>query len=148
MKELTYCCIETEEDYFTKFCELYGSEIYTPDGFCVVCKRLKETAIHACGGKEKKFQKARAARIEWPMYILLNPDKRKVLKDTQSGNLVFFFEKGNTAYAIICSELTNGKLNLISGFVVGGNRRIKYREGKPPYEFYIKKELLISSTTL
>jgi len=74
--------------------------------------------------------------IEWPKYILLNPDKRKILKDSTTGNIVFFFEKGKTAYAVICNPLKDGKLNLISGFVVGGPRKANYCNGKPPYEFY------------
>jgi hypothetical protein len=53
---------------------------------------------------------------------------------------VFFFEKGKTAYAVICAMLGDNNLNIISGFIVAGTRKLKYRNGKPPFEFYqIKK---------
>ena len=138
MEELTYCCIETEEEIYDKFCELYSQDICTPDGFCVVCIEPRKRAKHICGGSEKKFQKDRARRLEWPKYILLNPDKRKILKDTVTGNLIFFFEKKKTAYAVVCRPLKDGRLNLISGFLVGGQRRDSYSNGKPPFEFYAK----------
>jgi len=136
MEELTYCCIDTEEENYDRFCEVYKEEICTPDGFCIVCINPRERAKHICGGAEKKFQKDRARRLEWPKYILLNPDKRKVLRDTTTGYIIFFFEKKKIAYAVICHPLSNGKLNLISGFIVGSKRRMNYSNGKPPYEFY------------
>lgn len=140
MEELTFSCIETEEEYCNKFCEIYSEPINTPDGFRIICKNPRERAKHICCGSDNIFQKARASRIEWPKYIFLNPKERKILLDTQTKNLIFFFEKGKTGYAAICSQLGSGQLNLISGFVVAGKRKENYRDGKPPYNFYeIKK---------
>lgn len=77
MSELTYCDIGTEDGYYKRFCEIYGTDIKTPDGFCITCKNLEGTARHVCGGAQKIFQKARACRIEWPKYILLHPEKER-----------------------------------------------------------------------
>ena len=139
MFELSFLFLSSEDEYYEKFCEIYKEEIITPDGFCVVCKFPKERARHICGGGSHKFQKDRAGRIGWPKHILLNPENRVILFDTQTKNLVFFFEKNRTSYVVICSEMKDGKFNLISGFLVSGNRAKKYKEAKPPYKFYNKK---------
>ncbi len=138
---LTTICLSSEIDYIERFCEIYKDEIITPDGFRIICKYPKETAKHFCrGGDKKQFQAGRAYRIEWGKDILLNPKERKVLLDNKTNNLIFFYENGRVAYAVICSPQKNGQLNLVSGFIVGGRRTIDYREGKPPYSFYeIKK---------
>lgn len=141
MEELTCCFLASEAEYIAKFCELYKDEINTPDGFHVVCLNPEKQAKHFCRGSDGRFfQKARAVRICWASYILLNVECRKVLLDTSTNNVIFFFEKGKTSYAVVCSQLKNSKLNLISGFIASGARAIAYREVKPPYKFYsIKK---------
>ncbi|MFH1694213.1 MAG: hypothetical protein ABH880_00455 [Patescibacteria group bacterium] len=144
MAGLTYVSVGSEEDYIDLFTKKYGAPIKTPDCFTVECKYLRQTALHFLYGKKKsgKFQPARASRIYYAEYILENPNERKTLLDTQTGNLIFFFEraKGKIRYAVICSVLKDDNLNLISGFVVGGKRAEEYRDGKLPYTFYQKKK--------
>lgn len=129
---------ETEQEYIDLFCSEYKNSITTPDGFVIVCKHPEETARHICGGKTKKFQEPRARYILWPKYIFQKTDERIVLRDNSSKNIIFFFEKKRIAYAVICSPLKSGELNLISGFITGGKRVVDYRKGNPPYSFYKK----------
>jgi len=142
MAGLTYVSVGSEKEYVDLFRNAYGKPIKTPDCFTVECKYLEQTALHFLygSGKNKKFQPARASRIYYADYILKNPSERKVLLDNKTKNLVFFFErkKGKIRYAVVCSVLKNGNLNLISGFVVGEKRAVKYRDNKPPYSFYQK----------
>lgn len=142
MGGLTFVDLNSESDYISLFCKEYGNAISTEDGFIVECKYPLATAKHICHGGKKNapFQKARAQRILWPKYILSNPVERKVLIDNQTGYIIFFFEKGKTAYAVVCSKLKNGNLNLTTGFLVDGKRAMAYRKGKQPYSFYPNKK--------
>jgi hypothetical protein len=132
--------LNSESDYINIFCKEYKNLIETPDGFLVKCCHLQKTAIHFCCGSKKnsKFQKARAQRLLWAKYILLNQEERKVLKDNKTKNIIFFFERKKTRYAVICKPINIDKkiIRLISGFVVGGKRAMDYREANPPYSYY------------
>ncbi len=141
MENLPHFCLSDEAEYIKKFCELYADEIKTPDDLSIICRDLEKTARHfCCGGNGCIFQPARAQRIGWAKYILLHPDERKILLDTETKKIIFFFEHKRTAFAVICVPIKENQLNLISGFVVGGKRAIAYREGKKPYEFYVIKK--------
>ena len=142
MESLPYFFLSDKTEYIKKFCELYTDEIKTPDGLNIGCKDPKKSAVHFCrGGKDgDDFQPARAQRIGWAKYILLHPEERKVLLDTETKNIIFFFEKGRTSYAVICRPINESKFELISGFIVGGFRALAYREGRKPYEFYLIKK--------
>ena len=109
-------------------------EIKTPDGLTVFCKYLEKTAKHFCCGKNGPFQKTRAQRILWAKYILFNPSERILLKDTSTGNRLFFLTRKRLPHVVVCNKL-DGKLNLVSSLLVGGGRAEKYRKGEPPYEF-------------
>lgn len=139
MDRLSTIFLRSENDYINKFCEEYKDPIKTPDGFIIKCIYLRKTAIHfICGGKSTKFQKARAQRLLWAKYILLNPDERKLLIDRKTNNIIFFFDKNRKYYAVICRPIDESKkiLELISGFIVSGNRITTYREANPPYEYF------------
>ena len=135
MDTLKTIFLNSEQEYIDKFCAEYKDEIKTPDGFIIVCKYLNETALHICGGKSKKFQPTRARYILWPKYILLHLQERTKLFDNSSKNIIFFLDRSKISYAVICGKLRDGRLNLISGIVVGGKRAVDYRKGNPPYSF-------------
>lgn len=129
---------ESEDDYIEAFCQEFKEEFSTPDGFLIICKYLNATARHICrGSKGGIFQEARARRILWAKYILMNPHERIILKDTSSGNTLFFLTKENNPHVVVCKKL-DGKWNIISSFVVSGDRAKKYLKGTPPYEFFDK----------
>lgn len=141
MEGLTFYELPDEQAYIAKFCEIYKDGINTPDGFSIVCLYPEKTAKHfCCGGENRKFQKSRVARIGWAKYILLNVSRRKILLDTSTKNIIFFFEKGRTAYTVVCAPRVDSRLNLITGFLVKGQRAEKYRLAKPPYQFYAIKK--------
>lgn len=130
---------ETEAEYLEAFYEEYKEDFCTPDGFTIFCKYPETTAKHFCCGKKGPFQKVRAMRILWAKYILLNPSERIVLKDTSSGNTLFFLTRTKTPHIVICRKL-EGKWNLVSSFAVGGKRAEQYRNGEPPYEYFDKSK--------
>jgi len=134
---LTTLIRDTEDEYIKDFCEAYKDEICTPDGFVVFCKYLEKTAKHVCCGKDGPFQKTRAMRILWAKYILMNPSERIILKDTTTGNTLFFLTRTKTPHIVICKKLDN-KWNLVSAFPVSGERAQQYKKGQPPYEFFQK----------
>ncbi len=140
MNGLCTIFLRSEDDYINKFCEEYKNPIETPDGFIIKCTCLRKTAIHFIYGsfKPAKFQKSRAQRLLWAKYILLNPDERKLLIDKKTNNIIFFFDKNRKYYAVICRPIDESKkiLELISGFIVSGNRITAYREANPPYEYF------------
>ena len=140
MDELKTVFPKSEDEAINIFCSEYQNQIKTLDGFTILCKNPHKTAIHICGGKQGKFQEVRARYVLWPKYILLHPDERRVLVDNKSKNFIFFLYKHKIPYAIICSPLKDGKLNLISGFIATGKRAVDYRKGNPPYSFYIKQK--------
>lgn len=139
MEALRTIFLSSEKGYIDEFCNEYKDSIKTPDCFTVVCKYPVGTAKHICGGRKKKFQPVRARYILWPKYILLHPEERTVLFDNKSKNLIFFLDKSHIPYAVICKPSKDGKLNLISGFVVGGKRLVNYRKIELPYSLYKKK---------
>lgn len=133
---LTTLIRETEEQYIQDFCNAYKDEFTTPDGFVIICKYLEQTAKHVCcGGDGGAFQPVRAQRILWAKFILMNPSERIILTDTQTKNTIFFLTRSRHPHVVICRKLGD-KWNLISSFAVGGKRAEKYRNGKPPYEFF------------
>ena len=138
MDNIVTLFLNSEQEYIDRFCEEYKNPILTPDGFIIECKYLKKTAYHFCCGKNgKHFHQARASKILWAKYILMNCDQRIILQDCRTNNLIFFLSK-RTPYAVICSILYENKLNLISGFMVSGKRGVAYKNGKPPYVFFKK----------
>jgi hypothetical protein len=131
---------KSENEAIDIFCSEYQDQIKTPDGFTIICKNPRKIVIHICGGKQGEFQQVRARYTLWPQYILLHPEDRTILIDNSSKNFVFFLYKHPIPYAVICSPLKNGKLNLISGFIVTGKRVVDYRKGNSPYSFYKKQK--------
>jgi hypothetical protein len=136
IEHLTTLFLNTENEYIEKFHETYRDDFNTPDGFTICCKYLEATAKHFCCGKNGSFQKTRAQRILWAKYILLNPNERIILTDTTTNNIIFFFTKHS--HCIICRKLGE-KLNLISSFIASGKRKNMYKNGKPPFIYYIQK---------
>ena len=133
--ELTAIFRDTEAEFIRYFCETYKNEMQTPDGFSVFCKYPEDTAKHFCRGTSGVFQRTRAQRMGWVKYILFNPSERNVLIDTNTKKILFFFTRRRKPHLIVCEKL-DGKLNLISGFPVRGERAERYRNGDPPYVFY------------
>jgi hypothetical protein len=127
---------DTEDEYIQEFLVAHQGDITTPDGFTVFCKYPEKTALHICrGGDGKVFQKTRAQRILWAKFILLHPEERIVLKNSQNNNLLFFLTRQRTPHLVVCNKL-DGKWNIISSHAVGGKRAEQYRNGTPPYGFY------------
>ena len=127
---------DTEEEYIEEFLAAHQDDIITPDGFTVFCKYPEATARHICRGKEGKvFQITRAQRILWAKFILLHPEERIVLKNSQNNNLLFFLTRQRQPHLVVCNKV-DGKWNIISSHAVGGKRAEQYRNGTPPYGFY------------
>ncbi len=132
--------LNTEEEYLKEFCEAYRADFCTPDGFNICCKYLESTAKHFCrGGKNGPFQVTRAYRILWAKYILMHPEERVILRDICTGNTLFFLIRTKTPHIVVCKKLGD-KWNLISSFVVGGDRAKKYLKGQYPYEYFDKNK--------
>lgn len=121
---------ENEEEYINKFKTFYQNDIITPEGL-VVCFNLSNPAdiTHIWrGGKQGKFNKGRAMRIQWIQEILTKQEKRAI-KSISKNKIIFLSHKigKNTYYATVCVYAPKAtKYRLITAYLLTSQQVKKY----------------------
>lgn len=123
---------ENEIEYIKKFKELYGDEMFAPEGFAVFCPKDDEDIKHIWrGGKKglKKFNLGRAARIGWIKEIIKKTEVRVIKKNPYNRDIYFVSKKisKGTYYVVRCRYIKGkNKLRLYTAHLVSYNQVEEY----------------------
>jgi hypothetical protein len=127
---------ENEIEYIKKFKKLYSSSIKIPEGMEIFFKLIPDSEItHVWrGGKQGKFNLARAARIGWIKEVLIKQEKRIVKYIPKKRCIDFVAKVGKTCYVVRCIyEKQNRRYRFLTSFIKG--RNVKSYNNYPDFDF-------------